>query len=204
MDLGSEHYSQQEYADCLNQLFFVGKLSGINRDTLKIIKDIAPKSVVDVGCGGGLFLQKIATRFPEVQCVGIDCSEEAIRFASPLKGKNLTFACTKQIPPADIVMATLVCHHLTDSELVPFLQQCYMAANKAVIINDLQRSRLAKALFQLSSNWLFGNRLITHDGIISIERGFTKAELLQLVAPYASVEIVWRLPFRWQVILWKR
>jgi len=204
LDLGPCYYSREEYSDCLEKLYRIGNLTGINQESLSLIKKIAPSSIVDVGCGGGLFLRGLAATFAEIQCIGIDCAKEAIDFAKPYEQNNLSFFCTKEIPPADVVMATLVLHHLRDAELPEFLEKCYQAANKAVIINDLQRSRTSKALYKLISRWLFSNRLISHDGAISIARGFRKGELRQLFSPFEQVEIRWRVPFRWQVIIWKR
>lgn len=199
MDLG--HYSAEEYKECLQKLFLVGKYSGIHHDTVKTLETINPESILDVGCGDGALLSAIAERFPNTTCHGIDISKEAIGYAK--SSHNVTFSCRDTLEPADVIMATLVCHHMSDEELERFLHEAYQNAKKHVLINDLQRSRAAKALFRLISGPLFSNRLISHDGIVSIERGFTKKELENFLAPYPH-EIRWRLPFRWQVLIWKR
>ncbi len=201
MDTGP--YTHEEYKDCLQKLFLVGKYSGIHLDTLRILQQVEPKSILDIGCGDGAMLASLAKHFPQARCHGIDISQEAISHANP--AHNLTFSCTTTLEDADVVMATLVLHHIDDKELKDFLQNAYFHAKKLVVINDLQRSLLSKALFRLISKPLFANRLISHDGIISIEKGFIKEELKALIEPLeaAKYTIRWRFPFRWQVLIWK-
>lgn len=206
MDLGPSYYSQEEYEDCLKKLFLVGKYTGIHRDTFTLLKAIKPKTVLDVGCGDGALLAAIAKRLPDTLCHGIDISSEAIGHGHRYKAANVDFSCTDTLQPADVIMANLVCHHMTDEELEHFLQQAYKNAGHLVLINDLHRHKLAKMLFSLISRPLFSNRLISHDGLVSIERGFCKNDIKRLInkiAPH-SYTIRWRFPFRWQVLLCKK
>lgn len=206
MDLGPSHYTQDEYEDCLKKLFLVGKYTGMHRDTFKALDVIKPSSIIDVGCGDGAYLALIAKRMPDVSCKGIDISSEAIGHAQQYEGTNIKFLCTDNIERADLIMANLVCHHLTDPELSQFLQKAYAQAHSAILINDLQRHKIALLLFSIFSRPLFANRLISHDGKVSIKRGFYKSELISLIEklnPH-SYSIRWRFPFRWQVIIWKK
>jgi 2-polyprenyl-3-methyl-5-hydroxy-6-metoxy-1,4-benzoquinol methylase len=198
-------YTPQEYEECLQKLFLVGKYARIHRDTYKLLDTLQPKTILDVGCGDGAFLAAIAKRYPKTGCVGIDISEEAIGYAVRRSGENLHFRLQDKVEPAELIMVNLVCHHMTDSELEAFLLSACDRATKAVLINDLQRHKLAKILFRIISGPLFSNRLISHDGLVSIERGFWKSELETLIKklPVSSYAIKWRFPFRWQVILWK-
>ena len=114
---------------------------------------------------------------------------------------------TLALPPlsVDIVLTTLVCHHMDDVDLVLFLQTAFQAARKAVIINDLHRHPVAYWFYKILSPCLFRNRLITHDGLVSIQRSFTRAEWRQLLkqAHIRHYQIKWGFPFRWSVVLWK-
>ena len=206
MDLGPSHYTQTEYEGTLKKLFLVGKYIGIHRDTIRVLDACKPKTVLDVGCGDGAFLSLVAKRFPESSCLGIDISSQAIKQATRYKGANIDFACTDKLASADVIMANLVCHHMADVELKQFLQQAYEQAHRLVLINDLQRHRIAKALFSMLSGPLFSNRLISNDGKVSIERSFWRSELeahLKKLCPN-SYTISWRFPFRWQVLIWKK
>lgn len=208
------------YVDCLSKLFRVSKFVGFYRDTVKILRKF-PKnsSLVDVGCGGGLFLLHLSKVFPQMHMVGTDISKEAIAEAEhnlaawqkENPGSLATFKLQEQakldLPneSIDIILTTLVCHHMTDLELIDFLQSSYKAVRKAVIINDLHRHCLAEFLFSLISPLLFLNKMITHDGLISIRRSFKYKEI-KILLQHANIkhyQIKWRFPFRWQIILWK-
>lgn len=221
LDLGPEHYSSQEYAHCLKMLFRVNKLFGFLRDTRKLLLQFPKNSVVtDVGCGGGLFLLHLSQHFPQMRFVGTDIAAEAIDVANcelqkwQSKNPHVNVIFQLQNQPklvladnsVDILLATMVCHHIPDAALIEFFQRAMSVTNKAVIINDLHRHRLAQWFYKIISPLLFRNRLITHDGLISIRRGFTRKEwqLLLQKAGILDYEIKWRFPFRWRVILWKK
>ncbi|KTD18776.1 methyltransferase [Legionella lansingensis] len=219
LDLGHEFYDKTEYKDCLKKLFLVNKYFGFFRSTQKLLKP-APKTatLIDVGCGSGLFLLHLSNYFPHMNMLGIDINPDAIlegqselnRWRNRELAQKVAFATQElhevlAIKNVDILLATLLCHHLSDEELVTFFQQAYQKTNWMVIINDLHRHRLAYWLFACFSPLLFRNRLITHDGLISIQRGFTRAELKTLLAKanIADYQIKWCWPFRWQIILKK-
>ncbi len=220
LDLGPEYYSHNEYTQCLKKLFRINRLLGFFQDTVKTLKYFSKKStLLDVGCGGGLFILHLSKIFPQMQMIGTDISTEAITDARqtlqnwqrkfPHIQVSFKFQEQKQLDFAensfDILLATLVCHHLDDEELVSFLKQIYWVAGKAVIINELHRHRIAHWLYSLLSPLLFRNRLITHDGLISIRRGFTRMEwqLLLQKSDIQNYELKWCFPFRWKLILWK-
>lgn len=220
IDMGPEYYTQEEYVQCLKKLFLVNKLLGFFRSTKKMLKQFSgTSSLLDIGCGDGLFILHLSKKFPQMQMIGIDISPSAINAADQsLKlwrksNGNIHVSFKLQEQPelnvsensVDIILATLVCHHLSDEELVIFLKQIYSAATKTVIINDLHRHPIAYWLYSLISPLLFRNRLITHDGLISIERGFTRMEwkLLLKQAGIHHYKLKWYFPFRWKLILWK-
>ncbi len=218
IDLGPSFYTPQEYADCLKKLFRVNTLLGFFSSTVKTLKCFPDdSSLVDVGCGGGLFLLNLSKHYPKMKLMGIDVSENAILLAADELMRagqsageiqfHLQKPGTLELPKdsVDIVLTTLVCHHMDDEDLIPFLQNAWQAARVAVIINDLHRHALAYWLYKKISPRLFRNRLITHDGLISIQRGFTRAEWLCLLkqANISNYQIKWGFPFRWRVILWK-
>lgn len=206
LDLGPGHYSKEEYEDCLTKLALINKILGMRRESLKLINQIRPKTILDVGCGGGEFLWQVAKSYPTIDCLGIDISEEAINYAQKYACENLLFSKQLELENADLIFATLVCHHMPDVELVDFLADAYQHANMAVVIHDLQRSHLSKFLYSFLAPLLFQNRLITHDGLISIERSFRRKDWKRLLhlANIDNIDISWRFPFRWEVILWKR
>ncbi|MCX7114971.1 MAG: methyltransferase domain-containing protein [Gammaproteobacteria bacterium] len=221
IDLGSSYYTHEEYILCLKILFKINKLMGIFNSTVKLLKRFPDDiSLIDVGCGGGLCLLNLSKYYPKMRLLGIDVSEVAIDIAQNELARwketnpniHVKFQLQHQLAlelskdSVDVVLTTLVCHHIDDDDLVGFLQNAYQAAREAVIIHDLQRHPIAYWLYKQISPILFRNRLITHDGLVSIQRSFTRAELKCLLkrANISHYQIKWGFPFRWSVILWKK
>lgn len=218
MDLGNAYYTPEEYHDCLYQLDRIGRFLGGDQATFKALRQLAfhPHSILDVGCGGGLFTMRMGARYPQAHIVGIDLSPEAIAFAQEhLKQRqpslsNVHFLVSPsehldETSHFDVVMATLVCHHLSDQELIAFLQQACRIAKQAVILNDLHRHPLAIAGFAAISPLFFRNRMIGHDGLLSIRRSFTRKDwqgFLKAANIHEShYTIHWHWAFRWIVTI---
>lgn len=215
LDLGSSNYTKEEYEDCLDQLGRIGRFLGGDKATLKTLLRIAkPLSILDVGCGGGQFTLELAKQNPQAQVMGIDISPEAIEFAQKQTGvttlKNLKFeVCPSEELPFqnsfDVVTSTLVCHHLNDDQLIQFLKRSYQIAKKSIILNDLHRHWLAYSGFLFIAKLFFPNRLIVHDGLLSIKRAFKKQDWVNYLTaaeiPLEHCSITWHWAFRWVVCI---
>lgn len=202
--LDTGEYTPEEYVDCLKKLGEIGKTLGGDRAGLSAFKKLpfTPKSILDVGCGGGYFSALLAKEYPEAQVMGIDLSKEAITFATRHhKRENLHFEAQREksladIAPVDVITATLVCHHMKDDELITFLKEGKVRSH-ALIINDLQRGYIPYTLFKLICP-RFKNRLIKEDGLLSIRRGFTRNEWRHFLkaAGFSHFSIRWKWGFR--------
>lgn len=218
MDLGDSFYTPAEYRDCLYQLDRIGRFLGGDQATFEALKKlpVPPQSILDVGCGGGLFTLRLASHYPQTRIVGIDISRDAIAFAQERLNEhqpslpNVQFFVpdTPQLDvttPFDIVTSTLVCHHLSDKELVSFLQQACQIAKQAIILNDLHRHPLASIGFAAVVPLFFRNRMIWHDGLLSIRRSFTRQEWKNFLTAAAIDEsdytISWHWAFRWIIMI---
>jgi len=220
IDLGPAFYTPEEYADCLKKLFYVSRILGFFRHTVSVLKSFPLNaSLLDVGCGGGLFLLHLSQYYPQMRFYGTDIAADAIVRA---QNEQLSWSSKHAVEvdfyhqnspelmleenSFDIVLTTLVCHHLDDEALVSFLKNALQGARIAVLINDLHRHPIAYGCYFWMSRLLFRNRLITHDGLISIQRGFTRKEwhALMRAAQIEHYTIKWCFPFRWSVVLWKK
>ncbi len=219
IDLGPAYYTADEYRQCLYQLDRIGRFLGGDRATFLALQQLKTplNSILDVGCGGGLFTMRLATHYPQARVLGIDISPEAIAFAqehlnqfnTPLTNIEFSVPSTPQLDhfseSFDVVTSTLVCHHLSDTELISFLQQACRIANRAVILNDLHRYPLASIGFATLVPIFFRNRLIWHDGLLSIRRAFTRQDWL-FYLDRAGIDqeyytITWHWAFRWVVTI---
>lgn len=216
LDTG-EYDSLEEYQDCLKKLDRVGRWLGGDSATLTALTTFPQsKAILDVGCGGGCFALKLAKKYPQVRVMGIDTNPDAIAFANKFS-KNLPsnlFFETRSQPqltePAnhyDIIMTTLVCHHMKDEELVQFLRQAFDLAKQGVIINDLHRHHIPYYAFKILAPIFFRNRIVQHDGPLSIQRAFTRADWVGYLSAAgiskSQYDIHWRWAFRWVVVIRK-
>jgi 2-polyprenyl-3-methyl-5-hydroxy-6-metoxy-1,4-benzoquinol methylase len=219
MDLGSKYYTPEEYQDCLYQLDRIGRYLGGDRATFWGLKQLpyTPTSILDVGCGGGIFTLRLAARYPKIQVIGIDISHEAIEFAQErlkeyepaLTNIHFLVSSLNQLEENgqqfDVVMATLMCHHLSDQEFVSFIRQACRIAKQTVILNDLHRHPLAIMGFSALAPFLFRNRIVLHDGLLSIRRSFTRKDLCFFLKAAGIDEncssITWYWAFRWMMMI---
>jgi len=80
----------------------------------------------------------------------------------------------------DIVIASLVLHHMEGEDQVRLLRELYRVARRAVLVNDLRRGYWPFVVTWASLHVLSRSRLIRHDGPLSVRRSFLRAELLAL------------------------
>lgn len=219
LDLGPGYYTLAEFKHCQKMLFRVNQLLGCFHGTVRLLKKLpGTTSIMDIGCGAGLFILHLSRLFPDMKFHGVDISTEAIAMAIDEKSKfssdtqNVRFeqllqpVLNYEENSIDVILATMVCHHMSDQEFVMFLKQAEHTARNKIIINDLHRHSIAYWFYYIFSPILFNDRLITHDGLISIRRGFTHKELKILLdqANIRHYKIKWCFPFRWRVIIWKK
>lgn len=81
----------------------------------------------------------------------------------------------------DIALLSLTLHHFDPADLVRVLKEAARVCRRAVIVNELRRSRLNYLGARLLSATIWrGNPLTRHDGPLSVLRAFTPDELLAL------------------------
>ena len=157
-------------------------------------------SVIDVGCGNGAMLRTLADFFKErnlaAQLVGIDFNKKAIDLArkSSKEYPKISYRNVDMLQKdslnskADIVVSTLTLHHIDEEDIPFFLRRMIKMADIGVVINDLQRSRMAYYLFKLFSTIFIKTPIAKNDGLVSIRSGFTKKELLQYSKDFPDLE----------------
>ncbi len=210
---------ENELRLALKDLALVNRYLGGNRITIKAIRKIMsiyPNKkhwkIVDVGCGDGEVLRQIAREFESesdrsIEFKGLDINNKSIKRArSKSQGiENLTFSAQnilllkEDTCTCDIILCTLTMHHFNDKQIVQFLQQFQKLAAYAVIINDLERSKIAYRLFQLFSGIFMKSKIAKYDGRVSIARGFKKEELETFSKKLAldNYSITWKWAFRY-------
>ncbi len=100
--------------------------------------------------------------------------------------------------PLDVIVSSLVAHHMTDDELDEFLRFMEARAARGWIVNDLHRLAFPYYGFPLLARLLGAHRIVREDGKVSIGRAFRAADW-QTILARAGIEgarIVRRFPFR--------
>ncbi len=207
----------------LDQITHINKRLGGNKATiggLDTILKTVPKDktihIADLGCGSGDMLRAVARYGREnnytLQLTGIDNNEFTVNYArkcsmdypeiSYLKMNVLGNEFEKL--GFDVVLATLFLHHFSNNEIKCLLARLSKNTRIGIVINDLQRSRIAYCLFGLMARLLL-NPMARNDGAVSILRGFRKKELLELDKQLENKtsSIRWKWAFRYQWIIRK-
>lgn len=214
----------EELESVLKDLENINKWLGGNKVTLggikTMIRDYPDRQewrIVDVGCGNGAMLRKIAhwgrKNNLKFRLTGIDANNHAISIAERLSEKypeinfqaKDVFSEQYQTQRFDIVLCTLTLHHFTDPQIIKLLKLFHKQANCGVLINDLHRSKIAYRLFQAFCAVFINNEIARKDGLTSILRGFKKSDLERFTAkiPANQAAIKWKWAFRYQWIIQK-
>jgi ubiquinone/menaquinone biosynthesis C-methylase UbiE len=104
----------------------------------------------------------------------------------------------------DVVSCSLFAHHFEPETLPLLVEEAVRVARRAVLINDLIRSRLHLSLVYLGLP-LFASRITWHDAPASVKRAYTLGEMESMLAklPAKRLEITRHYLYRMGVLLWK-
>jgi SAM-dependent methyltransferase len=208
-------YTAQEYEGCLHELrrvnHYLGDTSALQKTLLREIenKNLAEFSVLDVGAGSGELLREIA-EFARgkrnARLVGLELNarsarailEESKSFAeiSSMRGDALNLPLADA--SFDYVICSLFTHHFVDEKVVEILSEMRRVARRKIFVIDLHRHALAYFLYTTVGRLFLYNRLIRHDGALSILRSFRPDELKDLAAQakLENVSVERHFPFR--------
>jgi len=210
------NYTPAEYEDCIGELQLVNRWMG-DAHTLKntLLKDVAAVglkefSVLDVGAGSGELLRVAATWSREtgrqVRAVGLELNE---RSASAILEDSRGFpeissvrGDALKLPFADAdfdyVICSLFTHHFVEDQIVQIFREMNRVARRRIIVIDLHRHPVAYFLYSTIAKLVLKNRLIRHDGALSILRSFKADELFDLAkrAGLRDASIERHFPFR--------
>ena len=171
----------------------LGNLRTIRREFRRFLAEDcvtnAPVSVVDLGSGSGdipLALDRLVAGSRPSWIVALDRDKTA---ASAAHRQDLPVVCgdALRLPFADrsvdLVTAVKFAHHFTGDPLRRLLGEMARVARHRVVVLDIRRHLLAYWGFWAWSRVFTSNRLVRYDGPLSVLRGFTRDELLDVTAP---------------------
>lgn len=186
---------------------------GVRAALSRIPNANVPVHIADIGSGGGdslIALAKMARREGlKLKLTGVDASASAVAYARNQAREYPeieilemdVFSKEYQSFHADIYTFNLVMHHFNNEEVIRLITSC--SRESQIVINDLQRNRLAYASFQVISRLLRFSFISKHDGLLSIKKSFSRSDWNMLLANtgISEVDISWRWAFRYLVLI---
>lgn len=204
-----------EHARALRGLERINRISATDDPLWKRIRHVAeiagaPIHVLDVACGGGDVMLRLARRATragvDLRFSGCDISPTAVahaREATARLGLPATFfqhdILESALPETcDVLVCNLFLHHLDEKAALVVLGRLREAAARLVLVQDLVRSPIGFALAYAGTRVLSRSRVVHHDGPISVRAAFTIAEVRQLAerSGMSDARISWQWPFR--------
>ena len=155
-------------------------------------------TVLDIGSGGG-DLARLLDRWSRndkllLEITGTDPDARAYGFAaSRPHHPTVSFVqadsgdLVRLGRRFDVVISNHVIHHLQPADVTRFLADSQALAGQLCLHNDLRRSMAAYGLFALAA-LPFRGSFIRSDGLVSIRRSYTPAELADITPPGWSVQ----------------
>ena len=215
--------SYEDFRGCLRSLEQINRWLLGYRPTMAWLKRLPhgsrdPVHIVDVGSGGGDLLRQIAgwarKRGIAVQLTGIDLNPYAARVAAESTPKEFSIAWVtgdallyRPETPVDIVVSSLMAHHLEDEEIIALLRWMEATAQVGWFINDLERSAWSCRMFGWLEGMVDWHRFVRHDGLVSFRRAFREEDWVRLLAaagsPRETVTVEHWRPGRLCVGRWK-
>lgn len=198
-ELMDQPCTYEELAACLRDIARVNRLTGAYRPTFDWLaelvkrqaKDTGLLQIVDVGCGYGDSLRRLhgwaARQGIAMSLTGIDLNGDAIRAAAAATSKDMkirwvhgdAFSYDGEV---DVVLSSLLTHHLEETEIVRFLAWMEARARRGWFVNDLHRKAFPYYAFRVISNVLPFHRFVRYDGPVSIRRSFIAEDWQRMCA----------------------
>jgi ubiquinone/menaquinone biosynthesis C-methylase UbiE len=209
-------YTPEEYAGCLAELRRVNRWLG-DETALKnsLLREIESEnlrefSVLDVGAGSGEMLRFIAgfarQQKRKTKLCGLDFNqfsavsirEESKDFSEILAVRGNALNLPFGDKAFDYVICSLFTHHLKNEMIVEALRERRRVARRKIFVIDLHRHWLAYYSYITIGKIFLHNRLVRHDGALSILRSFKPEELKDLArkAELENAVVKRHFPFR--------
>ena len=153
----------------------------------------APLTLLDVGCGHGDLLRAIR-RFADrrgiaLRLIGVDIAAEtiAIARAATAPGADIDYVAADvfNLRPAvriDLVVSSLLAHHLDDVRLAAFLRFAETMARRGWLIVDLERHPVPYHAIGFAGRLLRIDPKVIADGRISVTRALRREEWRAAIA----------------------
>jgi SAM-dependent methyltransferase len=181
-ELLDQGVSESEALRSLGDLRFVNRWLFGRGSLLRALTPFltADARLLDVGCGSAdlsAFVLKVGGG--RILAIGMDIKLLHVKQAPP--GVRRVVADVRALPfgprSFDVVTASLFLHHFDAPEVSRVLSDLYALARRALVVHDLRRARIPYLFARAFFPFLLRSPVSRSDGLVSIRRAFTRAEL---------------------------
>ena len=216
--LDAENIPEKDLFVNLKELNIINKYLGgyqISKNALqRILEKGKTYSIVDIGSGGGDTLKEIYKwgnkQNHNLYLYGLDLKQSCINYSilnSPIK--EIQFICddylniNKHLKDLDIIHASLFCHHLSEKEIINLIHFAQLN-NSILIINDLQRNKIAYYSIKLLTSLFSNSYLVKNDAPLSVLRGFKRKDWLSILEKSGTrnYSLTYKWAFRYELIIY--
>lgn len=220
--MDGENVPEALFAACLTDLARVNTVTLARPPTLRFVAQAFERTppgqvltLVDVGYGAGDMLRAIhrlaERKGREIRLIGIDINPRSLPAARTETPAEMaidfrTGDAMAMDEPVDLIINSLVTHHMSNEEIIRFLGWMENRARVGWFVNDLHRHALPYHGFRLLSAVMRWHTFVRHDGPLSIARAFRREDWLALMerADLADkATLRWHFPFRYCVSCWQ-
>jgi ubiquinone/menaquinone biosynthesis C-methylase UbiE len=209
-------YTPDEYQGCIVELKRVNRWLGDTRTLRRtLLREVEERrlrefSVLDVGAGSGELLRATAAWARKTKrsakLVGLELNPDSARAMETDSADFPTLSAVQgdafELPFAekqfDFVISSLFTHHLTDNQVVAVFREMARVARLGICVIDLHRHPIAYYFYTTIGRLILYNRLLRHDGALSILKSFKPRELLALArqAGLSNARVERHFPYR--------
>lgn len=194
--MDADDLSPDTYAAVVSDLARVNTVTLAIRPTLgflsRALAGATRFKLLDVGFGDGDALRRIARwaarRGVDAELVGVDLNPRSASAAAAHTPPDLpiTYRTGDYADLAgenwDVVVSSLVAHHMTHAQLVAFVRFMEREARAGWLVNDLHRHGFAYWGYPLLARAARWHPIVRHDGRLSIARSYRPAEWPPILA----------------------
>lgn len=207
LDQASPEEAQRNLANLRRLNHWTGACAELKRQLRRHFSPQHHLRFLDIGAASGDMSRSVGQEFGDSFRVSLDLSAEHLRHAETPKVAADAFRLPFADGSFDVVHCSLFLHHFSEAEAEALLREMDRVSRRLVLAQDLHRHILAY-YFLPATAWLFGwDRLMLHDGPVSVAAGWRRAELealLQNIGLAKMARIDWHFPsFRYFIAIQK-